>query len=301
MYYEQSRNFIYRNARPLDIARWKYLFENGSKEEVLIALSAYQNEDGGFGNALEPDYWNPNSSPVQTWVATEIIKEINFNDKNHPIIQGILNYLSSGKGFDGHTWLNTVTTNNDYPHAPWWHFETSQEISYNPTACFIGFILKFADENSKIFELACVLAKEAYSYFKINFPMESMHTVSCFVELYEYIKESSINELLDIEEFNTLLHKQIKHVITYDTSRWAVDYVCKPSLFIGTKTSDFYMQNKEICDYECEFILNTQESDGTWGITWSWTDYPEQWNSSKNWWKSDLIIKNMRYIKAIRS
>lgn len=85
MYYEQARNFIYRNARPLDIARWKYLFENGSKEEVLTSLAAYQNEDGGFGNALEPDYWNPNSSPVQTWVTTEIINEINFNDKNHPI------------------------------------------------------------------------------------------------------------------------------------------------------------------------------------------------------------------------
>jgi hypothetical protein len=28
MYYEQARNFIYKNARPLDISRWKYLFEN---------------------------------------------------------------------------------------------------------------------------------------------------------------------------------------------------------------------------------------------------------------------------------
>lgn len=301
MYYEQARNFIYKNARPLDIARWKYLFENGSKEDVVTALIAYQNEDGGFGNALELDCWNPNSSPVQTWVATEIIKEINLNDKNHPIIQGVLNYLSLGKDFDGHIWSNTVATNNDYPHAPWWNFQPSQETSYNPTASFIGFILKFADKNSKIFELACVLAKEAYSYFKIHFPMESMHTVSCFVELYEYIKESSVNNLLDIEEFSTLLHQQIQHVITYDTSKWAVDYVCKPSLFIGSKTSEFYMENKEICHCECEFILDTQESDGTWGITWSWTDYPEQWNISKNWWKSDLIIKNILYIKAIRS
>jgi hypothetical protein len=108
MYYEKARNFIYKNARPLDIVRWKYLFENGSKEDVLTALIAYQNEDGGFGNALEPDCWNPNSSPMQTWVATEIIKEINLKDKNHPIIQGILNYLSSREGFDGHTWSYMV-------------------------------------------------------------------------------------------------------------------------------------------------------------------------------------------------
>jgi hypothetical protein len=299
MEYEQARSFIYKNARPLDIARWKYLFENGSKEDILTALIAYQNEDGGFGNALEPDCWNSNSSPVQTWVATKIIKEINLNDKNHQIIQGILNYLSSGKDFDGHTWSNTVVTNNDYPHASWWNFEPNEEISYNPTAWFIGFILKFADKNSKIFELACVLAKEAYSYFKVHFPLESMHSVSCFVELYEYIKEISMNDFLDIDEFSSLLHKQIQQVVTYDKSKWAVDYVCKPSLFISAKTSDFYLENKEICDYECEFILNTQESDGTWGITWSWTDYPEQWSISKNWWKSDLIIRNIRYIKAM--
>lgn len=299
MEYDQARSFIYKNARPLDIARWKYLFENGSKEDVLTALITYQNEDGGFGNALEPDCWNPNSSPVQTWVATKIIKEIDLKDKNHQVIQGILNYLSSGKDFDGHTWSNTVVTNNNYPHASWWNFEPNEEISYNPTACFIGFILKFADKNSKLFELACVLAKEAYSYFKVHFPMESMHSVSCFVELYEYIKEISMNDFLDIEEFSSLLHKQIQQVVTYDKSKWAVDYVCKPSLFISTKTSDFYLENKEICDYECEFILNTQESDGTWGVTWSWTDYPEQWSISKNWWKSDLIIRNIRYIKAM--
>ena len=88
MNYELARNFVYRNARPLDMARWKYMFENGSKEDVLNALIAYQNEDGGFGHGLEPDYWNPDSSPIQTEVATEIIKEINLMDKNHPLYKG---------------------------------------------------------------------------------------------------------------------------------------------------------------------------------------------------------------------
>jgi hypothetical protein len=46
--FEKARTFIYRNARPLDFARWQYQFENGSKEAVLNALSFYQNEDGGL-------------------------------------------------------------------------------------------------------------------------------------------------------------------------------------------------------------------------------------------------------------
>ena len=82
---EASRKFIYRNARPLDLARWHYLFENGSKQPVIDALSSYQNPDGGFANALEPDCWNPNSLPIQTWVATRIIDEIELNDKQQII------------------------------------------------------------------------------------------------------------------------------------------------------------------------------------------------------------------------
>jgi len=75
---------------------------------VLTALSVYQNADGGFGHALETDSWNPNSVPIQTWVATEILREIGFADKTRPIIQGILRYLDSGEDFNGPFWFNTL-------------------------------------------------------------------------------------------------------------------------------------------------------------------------------------------------
>jgi len=42
---------------------------------VFDVLSQYQNPDGGFGHGLEADFWNPFSSPVQTWAATEIVHE----------------------------------------------------------------------------------------------------------------------------------------------------------------------------------------------------------------------------------
>ncbi len=299
MSFELARNFVYINARPLDLARWMFLFENGSKQDVLKFLAAYQNADGGFGHALEPDCWNPNSSPVQTWAATQIIKEINLEDKEHPVIQGILKYLSSGVDFDGHTWVNSIPTNNDYPHASWWSFDPAQETTYNSTASLIGFILKFADKNSKFYDKARVLTQEAFAYFTSHYPLDAMHTVACFVDLYEYLKESSNDDLLDMAKFKHLLQAQIQHVITYDTTRWAVDYVCNPSLFIDNQSSDFYQENKTVCECECEFLTKTQESDGTWAVTWGWGDYPEECHISKNWWKSDLIIKNIKYIKAM--
>ena len=298
-YYTAAKKFILKNSRPLDMARWNYLFENGSKEDVASVLKTYQNDDGGFANALEPDCWNINSTPLQTWVATQIIKEINLDDKNHPIIKGILDYLSSKDEFDGHRWhgVNTVVTNDNYPHAHWWSYRQKQESTYNPTASLIGFILKYAEKDTAIYRSACELSKEAYNYFKKNFPLESMHESTCFVELYHYMKECSIFNLLDMEEFKKLLQKQIKQVITYDTKIWSTDYICKPSLFINSKSSDFYLENKDICDFEYEFILKTQNEDGSWGVTWDWSNYPEQWAISKNWWQSDIIIKNIKYIR----
>ena len=297
---ESARKFIYLNARPLDFARWRFLFENGSRENVLDILSEYQNEDGGFGGGLEPDCLNPNSSPVQTWVATEIIEETGLNDEGHPIVKGILKYLGSGADFDGHMWLNTVPTNNDYPHAPWWNYDPEQELSYNPTACFAGFIIKYADCNSDLYALAVRLAKEAYAFLKSNYPLESMHTVSCFVELFEYLRECGQSAGIDMDEFEKILKEQIDFVLTKDTSLWSSEYVCKPSLFINSKESVFYSGNKEICDFEREFISKTQEADGSWNITWEWESYPEQWHISKNQWKSDLIIKNVKFYNAMK-
>lgn len=41
--YHRARRFVYKNARPLELAKWQYHFENGSREAVLETLACYQN------------------------------------------------------------------------------------------------------------------------------------------------------------------------------------------------------------------------------------------------------------------
>ena len=298
---EKAREFIYQNARPLDFARWRYLFEDGKREDVLRILAAYQNEDGGFGHGLEADCLNPDSSPVQTWAATEILREVGLCDAEHPIIRGILRYLASGKDFDGHLWANVIPSNNDYPHAPWWSYMPGQACSYNPTASFVGFILRYEHPDSALYADALRLASEAWDFFRANYPLDSMHTVSCFAELYTYLRECGQTAGIDMKAFENLLGQQIAHVLTADTSVWATEYVCKPSLFIASHDSVFYPENQALCDFECDFISNTQQADGTWNVTWEWGSYPEEWQVSKNRWKSDPIIKNVKFYKARRA
>ncbi len=298
--YQKARIFIYRNARPLDIARWQYHFDNGSKDAVLATLTAYQNEDGGFGHAIEPDAWNPNSSPIQTWVATEILREINFTDSTHSIIQKILHYLNSGESFDGHLWNNTIKSNNDFPHAPWWHTQSDSTChnDYNPTACLIGFVIRFADKSSKLYQLGNRLAKEAFDAYIGQDLLKDMHTAACHMRLLQYCMEAGANDLFDIEALKARLIEQVEYSITMDTAQWETGYICKPSQFFNSRGSIFYHNNRHIAEYECEYILKSQQNDGSWDIPWSWNDYPEEWAVSKNWWKSNGTILNMLYLKG---
>lgn len=298
---DQSCKFIYRNARPLDLARWQYLFEDGCKEAVLKALSVYQNPDGGFGHGLEADCLNPESSPVQTWCATQILKELNVEDRSEPIIQGMIKYLASGTYFDGHYWMKNIPSNNEHPHAPWWSCGEEDKQDYNPTASLAGFAIRYADADSKLYSCACKIAQEAYEYLRGSFPIDAFHTVNCFAELYEYLKAVPDHAGIDMQEFKELLRKHIDYSITKEHEKWAKEYVCKPSMFIKSKSSDFYPDNKEICSYECRFISDTQKADGTWNITWNWADYPEEWSLSKNYWKADLTINNIKFYKEFQA
>ena len=67
------RRWLQCNARSLEWALYLQKFENGSVEAVLDALAAYQNPDGGFGHALEPDDWNQNSTLNATVYAMQLM------------------------------------------------------------------------------------------------------------------------------------------------------------------------------------------------------------------------------------
>ncbi len=298
--FDLIRNWMYRNARPLDLSRWKYHFENGSGQDVLSDLAAYQNTDGGFGHALEADSWNPNSSPIQTWCGTEILYEINMTDKDNPIIKGILSYLESGKDYRDGFWYAEIPSNNDYPHAPWWTYDENpvEEWGYNPTICLVGFILYFADKQSDLYKRATQTAQKAIEDFLQRGQLVDMHELSCFVRFWEYCRRAEGTDLIDMDGLRQRLVEQVKSAITHNTEEWDTNYVCRPSQFMLSPDSMFYHDNKEIAQYEVEYIIKSMNADGSWNVNWSWDSYPEEWAVSKNWWKANQTIINMRYLQG---
>ncbi len=155
--YNKLRRMVYRNARALTVAIWRYNFENGRAEDIIDVLSCYQNEDGGFGHGLDGNCLNPNSSPYITSMAVGIIEQYyQFSDMNHPVLQGILRYLASDAHATEAGWLGmaSIPANNDYSHAPWFHYSPDKAADELDPQTLVNFILKYAEKDSKLYQKA---------------------------------------------------------------------------------------------------------------------------------------------------
>ena len=107
---------------------------------MLAALLAYQNADGGFGNALEPDKRDPHSQPVDIQVALEILDEIDSFYQD--IASRVCEFLDAISTAEGGVPF-ALPSINDYPHAPWWEVKTNLlPASVNPTAAILGLLIK---------------------------------------------------------------------------------------------------------------------------------------------------------------
>lgn len=132
-----AHEFVLREARLLDRHRFAFRYADGSASAVVAALAPYQNGDGGFGHALEPDLRGAASQPVPVEHALQILDEV-----------GVFDAEIVGAACD---WLASVTTGEggapfvlpsvvDGPHAPWW--VPTGEASLNPTAGIVGLLHK---------------------------------------------------------------------------------------------------------------------------------------------------------------
>ncbi|SHJ81905.1 hypothetical protein SAMN02745751_03452 [Dethiosulfatibacter aminovorans DSM 17477] len=292
--YQQIRSWIYRNARPLDMARWNYHFEGGTADDVIRILESFQNKDGGFGHALEADCWNPNSSPLQTWWAIQFLKEIGLRDSSHPMIKSIMKYLASGDGMAKGRWQFSVPSNNDYPRAPWWSYsEADENPGYNPSAALAGFMIKNGEKGSDEFKIGFDIAGEAVEIFLNRNESTEMHELRCFIELYEYLVELDMNSVVDIEAFRKRLIDQVNCTIEKDISKWAAEYCCKPSHLFRKPDSIFFKGNEKLMEEELRFITDSLSDEGSWAVTWEWGDYEREFAVSRRWWQANIGIQNL--------
>ena len=134
----RAGDFIWRNGRLLERRRFPFLFGDGAREPVLAALRAYQNPDGGFGEALEPDLRGPDSQPVCGELALRVLDETGLDAS---MVRRLCEFLTAIATPEGGLPF-VLPSARAYPHAPWWEAGDDPPASLNPTAAIAGWLHK---------------------------------------------------------------------------------------------------------------------------------------------------------------
>lgn len=284
--FEEIQRWIYRNARPLDLALWQYHFENGSQEAVLSILSNYQNCDGGFGNAIDPDSWNPDSTPYNVQFVIGILRSIDFLDTTHPIYQEMFHYLENTEHKADYGWFFVIPSNNNYPHAIWWDYNEPDNIfqSIGITAILSGFILRYGDKQSNLYKMAAEYTKRLIKNLSITTNFGDMG-IKGYCKLFDDLEGAGLIEEFECQD----LYKKIDDLVREKIHNEKNNFMANPMEFILSPANRLYEEYKQQIDENLDQIIDERPSGSVWGIPWEWYNgnkYPKAFAISENWWKS---------------
>lgn len=296
--FQQIKEWIYRNARALDLALFQYHFENGSKDNVLTALSYYQNSDGGFGNTIDPDNWNPNSTPYNAQIVIKMLRQIDFTDITHPIYKGIFRYLENTEHKADYGWFFTIPSNNDYPHGVWWdhNADTNTYESTGTTASLCGFILRYGEKNTNLYNIAISYIETLIEKLKKSTYYGAMG-VAGYCELLEDIDGAGLIEHFDYE----YLCDKISYLVREKIQKEQDDFMSNPLEFVLSPYSRYYEENKKEVNNALDILIDQKPEGGIWPIPWEWYNnnkYPNEFSISENWWKCAKAIDKLMQLRS---
>lgn len=294
-------NMIYHKGRPLEEARVKHLLFGAPSEEVINQLAMFQNPDGGFGGSLEPDIWNPNSSPIQTWTAITILRELDF-DKKHPVVLNMIRYLEESIDESQLRWYLTHPTNDDYPHAPWWEYR-EEPYTWNPTASIAGFLVKHAPPLSKAFKQSSKIVQEAFQFIiQTEAPIE-MHELRCLIDLMMDAKDTFGRSEIYLKAEKAII-SHMERILEKDSTKWFTEYCVKPSALIKEHPTFASQAFIDLLYLEFEEAKKHRNSDGIWDATWDWAgQYDSAFQEAKTIWQGIIayeylyLMVKTRYIQ----
>lgn len=289
--YEKAKNYILQNGRPLEKALYKYHFEDGALEDVLLQLSKYQNEDGGFGHCLESDARLEASNCLASSVAFQIITELKLCEK-HPMVKKGINYFIKEYKKDFKGWLMLPSTVSEVPRAIWWDYDGNPENKYtvNPSAEICGYLSEYKElvpEN-----ILKEAANEAIDYLKEHFANLSMHDIFCYQRMAQCLPEKEKSMVIDI------LKKSLRNATDFNSSNWT-GYAARPLSYVHAPSDELCsMFTAEELESNLDYLVNEQQKEGYWLPNWSWGRFDEEWEIAKKEWIGHITLQNLRILKA---
>ena len=124
-----------------------------------------------------------------------------------------------------------------------------------------------------------------------------MHSLLCVESLLGFIKRAGHVNSYPVEALEKELLLQMARLIQDDANKWE-GYACRPSEFIRTPQHPLYTDFHDLVEKELDWLEAARNSEGVWDITWNWAGYEKAFAISENWWKTDVLLRNMRFLRA---
>jgi hypothetical protein len=277
----KATEFIWRAARLLDRRRFACLFLDGAAQDVVDALRPYQNADGGFGNAIEPDIRTPLSQPIPTWTALVILDEVGAFDD--PMVARAYDYFQRITTAEGGVPF-VLPSVRDYPHAPWWEADDNPPASLNPTAAIAALLYKYDVAHSWL-EPATEYCWRTIDALQETNPYE-MRAVIPFLD---FVPDRSHAQIAFARLSQMMLNQNLV-ALTSETDGEAhtpLNYAPRPQSIARGLFSD------AVIAASLDTLASAQQEDGGWSISWP------DWNpASAAEWRGTLTIEALTTLRA---
>lgn len=257
--------FITKEGRPLE--KWIYedYFNKSCSDEIIQELRKYQNDDGGFGNGLEPDFRLPYSSAMASSIGFKHLTKIDNNPEAMDMIKKGIEYLEKTFSKERNGWFAVPKEVNDFPHTPWWHFneEKGQCVidNYwgNPSAELVGYLYKYREDVSSLDVDS--LVDYAIEHLNNITEFKSFHEIYCYIRLYKILPKELASKLE--EKITTAVNE----LVSTNQDEWSKQYVAKPLDFVTEPQYTLGIDNKLIeanLDYLVDFLEDNKKMLPSW-------------------------------------
>ena len=271
----------------------KYRFQNGSLDNVVEALQSFQNDDGGFGNAIEPDLRAPESSAFGTSVAFQVMRECDmsrFGEMPGNAIEYLLNTFDETKIM----WRSIPQSADASPHAPWWNQQGPEDVfssfSLNPTAEILGYLYDchkqtptnvLSQVTDRVVAHLCALEKI------------EMHELLCCLRL--------LNTRTLPTDIRARIQGKLKDLtvgtVACDPTQWE-EYNLRPLQVVDRPDSPFMTGLEEAVSRNLDYEIQSQNDDGSWTPTWTWGDaFPDMWKVACLEWSGIITLEKLLILK----
>lgn len=284
---KKAEQFILENARPIEYAEYLCRFKDGPKEAVAEALKPFQNPDGGFGHALEPDNWNPNSSPMTTNDALFHLCESGALFEAGDMLRSMASYLKGSADPQALLWPGSLDSTKDYPHAIWWEKGENDPLTWNPGVSLAAFLVCMGEGEP--------WRGQVRKAFRELEEEGDEHTLKCFILAYRLLKAYGIQDAVDLEEARRTIEACVGATVSKDIAKYGVEYIPTPSTFPG----EFLPEGMEPqIRAELAALEKLQMEDGGFDIPWQWcTPYEKEFQQAREWWRPRFTMEKLSFYR----